>query len=94
MAGRGATEMRRPVVVDGLVLTRGDLLKAVWGKAFDGYEYTLYSHINRLRTKIESDPRSPRLIRTVWGVGYRFGDLHSAEPQRIGGTRRGHNPAP
>jgi hypothetical protein len=40
--------------------------------AFDGYEHTVNSHINRLRTKIEDDPRDPRRIVTVWGVGYRF----------------------
>ena len=51
---------------------RGELLERVWGAAFDGYEHTVNSHINRLRTKIEDDPREPRRIVTVWGVGYRF----------------------
>ncbi len=41
--------------------------------AHAGYAYTVNSHINRLRTKIEVDPARPALIVTVWGVGYRFG---------------------
>ena len=53
---------------------RRELLQRVWGAAFDGYEHTVNSHINRLRTKIEDDPREPRRIVTVWGVGYRFDD--------------------
>lgn len=54
------------------VFSRGDLLARVWGSAFDGYEHTVNSHINRLRGKLEVDAREPRLIETVWGVGYRF----------------------
>ena len=56
----------------GRAFSRGELLERVWGAAFDGYEHTVNSHINRLRTKIEADPRDPRRIVTVWGVGYRF----------------------
>jgi DNA-binding response OmpR family regulator len=56
----------------GRPFTRGDLLQSVWGDAFDGYEHTVNSHINRLRTKIEADPRDPSWIVTVWGIGYRF----------------------
>lgn len=52
--------------------SRSELLQRVWGAGFDGYEHTVNSHINRLRTKIEQDPREPRHIVTVWGVGYRF----------------------
>ena len=51
---------------------RGELLQRVWGAGFDGYEHTVNSHINRLRNKIEADPRLPLHIVTVWGVGYRF----------------------
>ena len=51
---------------------RGELLSRVWGAGFDGFEHTVNSHINRLRSKIEADPRDPRCIVTVWGVGYRF----------------------
>ena len=56
----------------GRAFGRGELLERVWGAAFNGYEHTVNSHINRLRTKIEVDPREPRRIVTVWGVGYRF----------------------
>ena len=56
----------------GKVFTRGELLDAVWGYGHDGYEHTVNSHINRLRSKIEEDPTKPRYIQTVWGVGYRF----------------------
>ncbi|HUG25660.1 response regulator transcription factor [Piscinibacter sp.] len=57
----------------GQVFSRAELLGSVWGSGFDGYEHTVNSHINRLRMKIEDDPQEPRLIQTVWGVGYRFG---------------------
>jgi DNA-binding response OmpR family regulator len=56
----------------GRAFGRSELLQRVWGAGFDGYEHTVNSHINRLRTKIEDDPREPRRIVTVWGVGYRF----------------------
>ncbi|MDH5484874.1 MAG: helix-turn-helix domain-containing protein, partial [Gammaproteobacteria bacterium] len=35
-------------------------------------EHTVNSHINRLRSKLETDPKNPRYIKTVWGVGYQF----------------------
>ncbi|MEM7081685.1 MAG: response regulator transcription factor [Pseudomonadota bacterium] len=57
----------------GVVFTRSQLLDQVWGYGHDGYEHTVNTHINRLRGKIESDPSSPSLLTTVWGVGYRFG---------------------
>lgn len=56
----------------GEALSRDHLLHWVWGDGFDGYEHTVNSHVNRLRMKIEADPRDPRHILTVWGVGYRF----------------------
>ena len=56
----------------GTAFSRGELLARVWGAGFDGYEHTVNSHINRLRNKIEDDPRTPRRIVTVWGLGYRF----------------------
>jgi DNA-binding response OmpR family regulator len=59
----------------GEVFSRGALLDRVWGAGFEGYEHTVNSHINRLRMKVEADPQTPRLIETVWGVGYRLGDV-------------------
>ena len=56
----------------GRAFSRGELLQRGWGAGCDGYEHTVNSHINRLRNKIEDDPREPRRIVTVWGVGYRF----------------------
>ena len=53
---------------------RNQLLDLVWGYEFSGYEHTVNSHINRLRTKIEPDPDKPKYILTSWGVGYRFND--------------------
>jgi DNA-binding response OmpR family regulator len=56
----------------GQVFNRMQLLDSVWGYAHVGYEHTVNTHINRLRSKLENDPRNPRYIKTVWGVGYRF----------------------
>jgi two-component system OmpR family response regulator len=56
----------------GRTYSRDELLHWVWGDAFDGYAHTVNSHINRLRAKIEADPKDPKHIITMWGVGYRF----------------------
>jgi DNA-binding response OmpR family regulator len=58
----------------GRVFTRTQLLDAIWGYSHSGYEHTVNSHINRLRSKIEEDPANPRYILTVWSVGYKFSD--------------------
>ncbi len=58
----------------GRVFTRTELLDKVWGYAHEGYEHTVNSHINRLRVKIETDPKKPHYIQTVWGVGYKFSE--------------------
>jgi len=56
----------------GFVYSRSKLLDQVWGYGHLGYEHTVNSHINRLRAKIERDPRNPEYIVTVWGVGYKL----------------------
>jgi len=58
----------------GRVFTRLELLDRVQGYAFEGYERTVDAHIKNLRQKIEPDPRQPRFVLTVYGVGYRFGE--------------------
>jgi len=58
----------------GRVYSRADLLDQVWGYGYGGYEHTVNSHINRLRSKIEDDPAQPRYVLTVWGVGYKLYD--------------------
>jgi len=56
----------------GTVLATNYLLNAVWGDEFAGAVQVLYVHIGWLREHIELDPRHPRYIQTVRGVGYRF----------------------
>lgn len=58
----------------GKSYSRENLLNLVWGYDFSGYEHTVNSHINRLRTKIETNLATPKYILTSWGVGYRFTD--------------------
>jgi DNA-binding response OmpR family regulator len=53
------------------VFTRADLLEKVWGYKY-GDDSTVTVHVRRLREKVESNPTDPDLIKTVWGVGYRF----------------------
>lgn len=57
----------------GMVFSRDKLIELVMGYAYEGYGRTLDSHIARLRSKIEPDPKSPQYIKTVFGVGYKFG---------------------
>ncbi len=52
--------------------SRMQLLDKVWDIQYEGYDRTVDSHVQRLRSKIEEDPTNPSLIKTVWGVGYKF----------------------
>ena len=56
----------------GRVYSRMELVEKVLGYDFEGSERTIDSHVKNLRAKIGDDPRSPRWIYTVHGVGYRF----------------------
>ena len=60
----------------GRVITRGQLLDAIHGVAFESFERAIDAHVKNIRRKIEPDPHSPRYLQTVFGVGYRF-----AEPE-------------
>ena len=54
------------------VLTRDQILSDVWGYDYMGDSATVTVHINRIREKIEQDPKTPRVIETVWGAGYKL----------------------
>jgi two-component system alkaline phosphatase synthesis response regulator PhoP len=56
----------------GFVLERSELIRRALGSEFLGVERTLDSHIRNLRHKIEPDPKKPRYIQTVYGIGYRL----------------------
>jgi DNA-binding response OmpR family regulator len=60
----------------GRVFSREELMERVWRFSFYTDTSTVTVHVRRLRAKLEADPDAPRLIETVWGVGYRF----TAEP--------------
>jgi DNA-binding response OmpR family regulator len=59
----------------GRVYSRLQLLDKIQDDAYEGYERTIDSHIKNLRKKIEPDPEHPRYILTVYGVGYKMGEL-------------------
>ncbi len=59
----------------GQVFTREQLINKAFGYDYDGYDRTIDSHIKNIRRKIEDDPKKPRFIITVYGVGYKFGGL-------------------
>ena len=60
------------MVQPGRVYSRLQLLEAVQGQAYEGYERTIDAHIKNLRARLEPDPKQPKYIETVFGVGYRF----------------------
>ncbi len=65
-----ATLMRQP----GRVFTRSQLLDSIRGEEGDSFERAVDAHMKNLRRKIERDPRKPKYLQTVYGVGYRFTD--------------------
>lgn len=62
----------------GRVFSRLQLLDKVQGYAYEGYERTIDAHVKNLRQKIEPDPRHPRYILTVYGLGYKFAEPEDA----------------
>ena len=69
----------------GTAFGREELMHTVWGWDF-GDMSTVTVHVRRLREKVEDDPAAPRLITTVWGVGYRFDPVDAAETVGAGGS--------
>jgi DNA-binding response OmpR family regulator len=57
------------------VFSKEQIYRLVWKEDFFAEENAIQVHISRLREKIEDDPASPQLIQTVWGIGYRLGDI-------------------
>jgi two-component system OmpR family response regulator len=54
------------------VFSREELVDKALGYQFEGYERSVDAHVKNLRQKLKDDPRTPRFIQTVYGVGYRF----------------------
>ena len=59
----------------GRVFTRGQMLEAIRGVSFPSYEQAIDAHVKNLRRKLEPDPRRPRYLITVQGVGYKLADV-------------------
>ena len=55
------------------IFTRDEIIQSVMTGDFDGFDRTIDTHVKNLRQKIEDDPKSPKYILTVYGLGYRFG---------------------
>ena len=55
-----------------IVFSKEQLFEKIWGFDYIGDSATVTVHINRIRDKIEEDPKSPQIIETVWGAGYRL----------------------
>lgn len=64
----------------GRTFTRAQLVDIMYDQAFDGYDRTVDAHIKNLRRKIELDPREPRFILMVYGVGYKFAEPDDGQP--------------
>jgi two-component system, OmpR family, response regulator RegX3 len=62
----------------GRVYPRMELVEKVLGYDFEGYERAIDSHVKNLRAKLNDDPKEPRFIQTVTGVGYRFEPIDAA----------------
>lgn len=63
----------------GRVYSRMELVEKVLGYDFEGYERTIDSHIKNLRAKLGDNPRNPKWLHTLHGVGYRFEDPTASE---------------
>lgn len=59
----------------GRAFTRMQILDLVQGEAYEGYERTIDAHIKNLRQKLGDDPKQPRYLLTVFGIGYKFAEV-------------------
>ena len=59
----------------GRAWSRNALLDRVWSTDYEGYQRNIDPHINRLRKKLETDPKNPRYVLTVRGVGYKLNEV-------------------
>lgn len=55
-----------------IVFSKESLFEKIWGYDYVGDSATVTVHVNRIREKIEKDPKNPQIIETVWGAGYRL----------------------
>lgn len=79
---RGETEIKFPhrefellkflALNPNIVFSKESLFEKIWGYDYVGDSATVTVHVNRIREKIEEDPKNPRIIETVWGAGYRL----------------------
>ena len=86
MAERSVTAFAKPVALankemevlwelashPGMVMSREQLLEAVWDYSYCGDTRTVDTHVKRLRKKLGSGPDTPWDIKTIWGIGYKF----------------------
>ncbi|MCX7922582.1 MAG: response regulator transcription factor [Clostridia bacterium] len=56
----------------GRVYTKSQIFEYIWGEYFDGDDNTVMVHISKIRDKIEDDPKEPKYLKTIRGLGYRF----------------------
>ena len=79
---KGDTEIRFPnrefellkflAMNPNIVFSREKLFEKIWGYDYVGDSATVMVHINRIREKIEDDPKNAKILETVWGAGYRL----------------------
>lgn len=57
------------------VFTKAQIYSFIWGEEYYGDENVINVHMRRIREKIEDDPSNPKYIKTLWGIGYKLGDV-------------------
>ena len=59
----------------GQVFSIRQIYENVWKESFDGYEKKVVVHISHIRDKIEANPKEPRYLKAVWGLGYKIENI-------------------